>query len=339
MQKAILILAGIALSAAVNAQTIALHSSTGVQIIKGNTALVDAYAAAQDGDTLYLSGNTFTPPAAFDKHIVIIGAGHYVDSTLATGKTFINGNIVLQENADMFYLEGVEISGGVIFTDNHSINNVVIKRCKLNNQLTATGNLSNPSSNLSLIGNVFLQHISFDNIQTSIISNNIIGRTFLNSNGNLVSNNIVLGYVFGSSVDYLFVGSNNTLNNNIFIWEGYTANPNGTGNVFNNNIYVEPTPSYGTNATAIGNYPGVAQAAIFVDQTGAVFSYDHDYHLQDPATYLGTDNTEVGIYGGSFPYKEGAVPQNPHIQFKNIAPTTDANGDLQIQIQVEAQEN
>ncbi|MBN2787360.1 MAG: hypothetical protein JXQ69_03450, partial [Paludibacteraceae bacterium] len=51
------------------AQTIALHSTSGVQLFKGGTALADAYMASQSGDTLYLSGHTFTPPAAFDKQL------------------------------------------------------------------------------------------------------------------------------------------------------------------------------------------------------------------------------------------------------------------------------
>jgi hypothetical protein len=51
---------------------IALHSSTGVQIIKGNIALATAYTAAQNGDTLYLSGHTFIPPGSFDKQLSIL---------------------------------------------------------------------------------------------------------------------------------------------------------------------------------------------------------------------------------------------------------------------------
>lgn len=336
-QTLLTLIIAIATSMSVNAQTIALHSTTGVQIIKGNTALVTAYSAAQSGDTLYLSGGSFTPPANFDKKLMIFGAGHYVDSTLATGKTFINGNFTLDENADLFYLEGVEITGNVTFSTNHSVNNVIIKRCKINGTFNALGDLSNPTSNLSLIGNVLMNRLTLENIQNSLLSNNIISNTFQSSYGNMISNNIVMGFIWGSSMDYLFSGNNNTLNNNIFLWEGYAANVAGSGNVFNNNLYVEPSPDYGATATSSGNYTGILQADIFVNQIGTVFNYAHDYHLQAPTSYLGTDGSQVGIYGGTFPYKEGAVPLNPHIQFKNIAPTTNANGDLQIQIQVGAQ--
>jgi len=320
-------------------QKAALHTASGVQIFNGSNAFINAHNAASSGDTIYLSGHTFTPPASFDKQLMIFGAGHYVDSTLATGKTFINGNVTLNENADLFYLEGVEITGNFTISTNHSVNNVIIKRCKINGTFNALGDLSNPTSNLSLIGNVLMNRLNLENIQNSLLSNNIISNTFQGSNGNMISNNIIMGFIWGSTMDYLFFGSNNTLTNNIILWEGYNANVNGSGNIFNNNLYVEPTPDYGATATSIGNYTGILQTTIFVNQTGNTFDYAHDYHLQAPTTYLGTDGTEVGIYGGTFPYKEGAVPHNPHIQLKNIAPTTNANGDLQIQIQVGAQED
>jgi len=138
---------------------------------------------------------------------------------------------------------------------------------------------------------------------------------------------------------YVFSGSNNTFSNNICIYttnNGF-AQSGSTGNFYYNNLFVSSSPNYGTTSTYIGNYTGIAQTAIFVSQTGNTFNYSHNYHLQNPETYLGTDATQVGIYGGAFPYKEGAVPLNPHIQSKNIATSTDANGDLQIQIQVKAQ--
>lgn len=331
-QAILALIVAIATSVTVHAQTIALHSATGVQIIKGNTALATAYAAAQSGDTLYLSGGTFTPPSVFDKKLMIFGAGHYVDSTLATGKTFINGNLTLTENADLFYLEGVEITGTFAITNNHSVNNVTIKRCKMNGLFTVPGNLSTPSHNLALIENVFANAIYLNNAQSAIVSNCIIQINLAWSYGNVIKNNIML---FPDAFA-IHDGTNNQISNNIFIGGALS---NGAGNIYNNNLFVVASPQYGTTPTISGNYTGIAQTAIFVNQTGNAFNYEHNYHLQNPTTYLGTDGTQVGIYGGTFPYKEGAVPTNPHIQVKNIAPKTDANGNLQIQIQVGAQNN
>jgi hypothetical protein len=326
------------MSTTINAQQrVALHNNGTTTIFSSTSPFIDAYNAAADGDTIYLPGGTFTPPANFEKKLIIFGAGHYVDSTMATGKTFINGGVQLRENADNFHIEGVEITGSVTLYNNESINGVIIKRCKINGAININGDLSNPSTSLNIIGSIIYSMINLSNAQTAILSNNIIVKTFGSSNSNLFSNNIIMGYIYGSSADYLFSGNNNTLNNNIFLWGGST--PSGYGNIFYNNIYIPVNPSYGTTPTAINNYTGVAQVDIFVNQTGVAFDYTHDYHLQNPSTYLGEDGSEVGIYGGMFPYKEGAVPVNPHIQIKNIAPQTDANGDLNIQLKVNAQDN
>jgi hypothetical protein len=320
------------------AQKVALHTNGNVHIFNGTDPLVSAYNASQPGDTIYLPGGSFNPPANFEKQLTILGAGHYPDSTQATGKTFINGSVQLRENADNFHIEGVEITGSVILYNNESVNGVIIKRCKINGLFNVLGNLTNPSSNLSCIGNVIVGRINFENAQNVLLSNNIIQNTFQSSNGNLITNNIVLGFVYGSSMDYLFYGNNNTLNNNIFIWNGYNADVNGQGNVYNNNLYVAATPNFGTNSIASGNYVGMLQANIFVNQTGTAFNYAHDYHLQSPATYLGTDGTQIGIYGGAFPYKEGAVPSNPHIESAVVTPVTDGDGKLNVQIKVRAEQ-
>jgi hypothetical protein len=330
MKRTLLIIVVIVMAITVNAQTIALHSSTGVQILKGSTAFVNAYAAAQNGDTLYLSGGTFAAPAAFDKQLMVFGAGHFVDSTLATGKTFINGNVTLSENADLFYIEGVEITGGFTFIDNQSVNNVVVKRCKINGLFNVQGALSTPSLNLALLENVFVNALYLNNAQNAMVSNCIIQLNIAWSQGNIISNNIIL---FPSAYS-LHDCHNNQINNNIFLGSAISQ---GTGNIYNNNLFVSASPAYGTTATVFNSYTGIVQSSIFVNQTGNVFDYSHDYHLQNPLTYTGTNNTQIGLYGGIFPIKEGAVPLNPHIQVKNIAPTTDANGNLLIQIQVGAQ--
>lgn len=337
-QKFLFLIIAIATTMTVNAQIIALHSTNGTQIFKGPTALTAAYTAAQSGDTLYLSGGGFIPPSAFDKQLMIFGAGHYVDSTLATGKTFLQGNLALSENADNTIIEGVDINGDLIFSANQAVNNVTIRFCRMNN-FTATGS-SNPSQNLSLINNAISGAVDLTNVVVALISNNMLAYFTGTTNGQQIYNNIIFSSYY-SIFDIYGKGNNNTINNNIILFTPfhYLFGWSGNGNTFQNNVFVAASPSFGTTYTALNNYVNIPQTDIFVNQTGSAFNYTHNYHLQNPTTYLGTDGTEVGIYGGTFPYKEGAVPSNPHIQLKNIAPTTDANGNLQIEIQVEAQDN
>jgi hypothetical protein len=320
-------------------QKVALHHTGTTTIFSGSNPLIDAYAAAVANDTIYLPGGTFAPPTNFDKKIAIFGAGHYEIATVATGKTFINGGVILRENADNFYLEGVEVNGELTFWTNESVNQVVVKRCKINGTLNVLGNLSIPSTNFGLFGSVVLGNIDLANAQNVLVSNSIIQSKVLNSIGNAFNNNIFMDEQIIYGTEAPINGDNNQVNNNIFTKINYVNLINGNGNVVKNNLCALPTPSFGTLPTVSGNYFAIVQTAIFINHSGNTFKYSEDYHLQNTTSYLGLDGTQVGIYGGLFPSKEGAIPSNPHIETKTIAPQTNAAGELNIQVLVKAQTN
>ncbi len=320
-------------------QKVALHHTGTTTIFSGSNPLIDAYTAAVANDTIYLPGGTFAPPANFDKKIAIFGAGHYQSATLATGITFINGNVALKENADNFYIEGVEVNGNFVFLDNESVNQVVVKRCKINGTLNVVGNLTMPSNNFGLFGSVILGNIDLSNAQNVLVSNSIIqGRVFA-SIGNGFNNSIFLNNYSYFGNEAPLNGNNNLVNNNIFINANTVYLIAGNGNVAKNNLCVLVSPNFGTLSTVSGNYLGVAQTALFISQSGNSFGYSEDYHLQNTTSYLGIDGTQVGLYGGLFPYKEAAIPSNPHIETKTIAPQTNGAGELNIQVLVKAQTN
>lgn len=58
------------------------------------------------------------------------------------------------------------------------------------------------------------------------------------------------------------------------------------------------------------------------------------YELTDEAlaTYLGSDGTQVGIYGGNLPFD--ATPTNPQIKKCNVASRSTADGKLSVEIEV-----
>lgn len=334
MKKIVLIIASLAIALTSYAQKVVLHGSSGTQHFDGTSALQSAYTAAVSGDTIYLPGGLFNSPANFEKQLTIFGAGHYVDSTLATGKTFINGNIQLRENADNFHIEGVEISGDFTFYNNESVNGVLVKHCKINGTFNVAGNLSNASEVMALTGSVVVGSINLSNAKYALISNSIINYVY-NSEGNYIHNNICFGRWYSSnSNNGNLQGNGNQVYNNIFLTPSLYATA-GTGNTLYNNLFTH-TPGFGTGNALQNNYTDISD--VFVNQSGTAFNYTHDYHLQDPTTYLGSDGTQVGIYGGAFPYKEGAVPSNPHIQEQTIAPTA-TNGQLNVHIKAAAQNN
>ena len=70
--------------------------------------------------------------------------------------------------------------------------------------------------------------------------------------------------------------------------------------------------------------------------------YRENFNLPSNSPYknAGADGTDIGIYGGAFPWKEGSVPFNPHYQTIKIDPKTDpATGNLKVEIKVKAQDN
>jgi hypothetical protein len=317
------------------AQKVALHTSTGIEFFIGTNALVNAYSTATSGDTLYLSGGGFTSPTTIDKGLRIYGAGHYPDSTLTTGKTFLNGNITLSENADGMHFEGIDLNGTLITTNNHAVDQVTFKYCRLSNLINIQGTLVTPCNNWLFINCVFIADLTLTNAQYFAFYNSIFQGRILSSSGHLFENNAML-YSYNSASVYVVHGNNNICSNNIFLM-AFGRYITGNANQAFNNIFIT-TPELGNIPIYSGNYYPVAQGDIFVSQSGITFDYSHNYHLKAPETYLGTDGTEVGIYGGAYPYKEGAVPSNPHIFRKNIGAQTNNMGQLNIEIGVEAQE-
>lgn len=314
-------------------QKVALHHNGTTTIFGGSNPFNDAYTAAVLNDTIYLPGGNLPYPAVIDKSVTIFGAGHYPNVTVATNRTVLNGNLTINENADNLHLEGIELTGGLFFSNNHKVDGVVIKRCRVNS-ITYSGGGTTPCINNTIRECVIDAHIDFSNAKSSLFSNNIIGSTINNGSELGISNNILLhnSYHNFNNVD------NSSISNNIFFQPNmnyiHTACELST---FSNNIFTG-IPPVGSN-TFVNNHNSIVIAGLFVNQTGNIFDYTHDYHLVIPATYLGTDGSQVGIYGGLFPYKDSALPVNPNIVSKTVATQTNASGELNFQIQVKAQNN
>jgi len=327
------------LTSTVRAQKVALHTASGVQIFNGSNAFVNAHNAASSGDTIYLSGGTFYTPSSITKTLYIYGAGHYLDSTQATGKTFISGNLILDRNTDGTYIEGIDLTGEVRlqFSTPDTINNISIAYCKISGNINLSYNGNTYSNNFVLIRSVVIGDIDFSRATNAAVFNSIIQGRITNSNGVLYENNILF-YSYSLYGYRTITGDNNIIKNNIFFKNETISGVSGNGNQFFNNLFTTTTPSLGDSYTASGNYYPVNADSVFVNNNIYTFDYSKNYHLKHPETYIGTDGTQIGIYGGTFPYKEGAVPSNPHIQLKNVAPTSDSNGHLQIEFKISAQD-
>lgn len=328
-----LILLFVAISYSAAQKSVALHSNGTTTIFGGDTPLVEAYDASITGDTLYVSGGNFTMPGTIDKGLVIIGAGYHPEFTAATQKTYImnTGNIILGSNASDLYMEGMEFNSG-LSKSSVVVMDFTLIRCKINGSLSfLTGSTGDPTNatiaQCNISGNVSLQGVTY-----SLISNCILSDRILYSKNNVFKNNVITNESgFGVLADCDI----NSFINNIFTTSNLISDGNCSYNTFQYNIFVSLTPFLATEATDINNYKGIDMATVFENAS------EGDYHLLGDAstTYVGDDGTEVGIYGGILPFKEGAVPINPHISQKSIQTTTDSNGLLNISFTVEAQQN
>jgi hypothetical protein len=314
-------------------QKTALHSNGVTTIFDGASQFTDAYNVANNGDTIYLPGGLITIPA-INKQINVFGAGFHPDSTAATLQTTIS-SLTIQENADSSFFTGINFTGGISTPTNHSVNYLTITRCSFGS-ITFNGNQTNPCTNIILKENIIRGNAVFSNVQYSTISNNIFENEIHGGLYNAFLNNILL--YTGNNGTFQYVDNSMVSNNIVFKATGAYPVAWGCDNsTFSNNIFAV-TISAGTN-TLVNNFFNVDLSTVFVNQTGVVFDFTNDYHLSSPATYQGTDATEVGIFGGLYPFKIGTLPKNPHIRTKSIATQTAPNGDLNIQIKVAAQNN
>lgn len=305
------------------------------------------FLTAQTGDTIYLPGGAFqTGNLSIDKKLLIIGAGHYPDSTQATYATTLTGNIYLKSGASLGSLSGIYLAGSIYFgnsSSNQTVTNYSISRCNVSGiQMGYEYNTPGTASYISVKENIVRGEIRGCNAQFISITSNLINGavTFFNSNL-LVKNNTMLGGI-GCPTYNLANMSNCTIENNIFMSPGACGGWGISGDVssciFSNNVFngVYAFP-VGTNIGS-GNYTNTSFTNFFLNEMDFTIEYANNYHLQNPGTYLGTDGTQCGIYGTTTPYKAGAVPLNPHVRSKTIAPYTDTNGDLNINIVAGAQD-
>lgn len=314
---------------------VSLEHNGSTTVFVGNSAWVSAYNAAVDGDIVFLPGGTFDV-IDINKKLTIYGAGVFPSATTTTGKTYLNGAFSIYENADDTHIEGVEVLGGIGFNTNQAVNNIVIKRCKINGDINFYGGAM-ATTNFQLIESIVTGNLNLSNLTTGLFANNILQGQVSTSEGNVFTNNIFLysscGYYDHIPVLY---GNNNLFQNNIFV-RSCSQILGGIANKFYKNIFVGNPTGFGTNPEISGTFMGLVQADIFINQTGDTFNFDHNYHLKTPASYVGTDATEVGIFGGSDPFKEQMIPENPHISVKNIATSTNTSGELQVELKAESQ--
>lgn len=308
------------------------------------TNLSTAITAAVNGDTLYLPGGAITPTTQINvsKSLHFVGTGHYPDSTLATGATWIN-DMRFTTGSSGSSVEGIDFDILTIaYGSIQSITGFTVKRCSIDAFYIGQDNVSTIESiivtdnvfkgaitikpgypNILLMRNIFL-YTQSNSCQGLLLKNNIFyvyyPAALSDFNGCVLENNIIIGTTSSGSINNITFGSYNCQ--------------------YIKNICIPTVSNWGSN-TNTNNIVGQTVASTFVNAPGGNFSYSYNYHLLpgSPGVNYGTDGTDVGIFGTTTPYKDGAVPFNPHIMSKNINSSLTPAGILNVNVSVSAQDN
>lgn len=336
----------------------------------GNTGFVNAQNASIAGDTLYIYGSPFSyGNLEIRKRLVVIGAGYapnnqfgqptrtgqvslfrdgstdpsgtvitglLIESSLNCTGTLVANNITLFRNritnTIFTYLNNTQLSSGWII-----YNNIFVQLFG-----GASGSTTNSTTNLLVANNIVTGSIASLNTNTAVIDHNIfLSSANIGSLWNvIVSNNIFVrssGTVFSGAV--VFCTFNNNLSNQNTIGAASSYSPT---DIFEATF----TGSGGGSNSGGGNKVGAASLPIFVtDPNPDNYVTSDNYRLQptSPGKNYATDGTDVGIYGGSFPFPTGGegtqydtspMPPIPQVIAVNIQNATiQPNGTLNVQVQ------
>ena len=289
------------------------------------TTLQAALDACAHGDVVLVAGSeTAYGDVTVKRRVTIIGPGYNPNKQSAlvakVGTLTLTAANAGGDSSGTLLL-GLDVTSTVVGSNSgpqayQRIQNVVIERCRVGSvdplfsknwtvknciitSLLRGGSLPNTCDGLLVSNNIFSGQIyTFTNNDANVtIANNI----FIRSSGTI--------YYSGSARNIIFT-------NNIF----YGVSPYNASNDFctwNNNISCFNYPVTNDNFNITGtNSGGGNQVTVDPDFVGVVkqavaFAYTQSFHLNagSPAIGAGTDGTDVGIYGGMFPWPDGgAVP-------------------------------
>ncbi|WP_308276276.1 hypothetical protein [Prevotella sp.] len=296
------------------------HEGT-ISTFYGTNALIQAHAAAADGDVITLSSGTFQS-VNITKAVTLRGAGMVLDAATQTEPTVLANEFSINipdETTQRLTIEGIytnqkvnieKLKNAMFLKDRFNIifagyrsgqmaTDLTFIHCKIAKNYTGANTTYNSAS-----------------FQNCIVSG-IDGY-------NYIFNNCIIGL---GGIHYLCYTSEYK---NCVI---KTPQSSSNSTTMYNNLYT------GSHSLDIPNKTNVrVDEDSEVIKNILVYSDDNDFKLTEEAKALikGTDGTEVGIYGGNLPFDP--TPTNPQISKFNVAAKTTADGKLSVDIEVKSAE-
>mgnify|MGYP004505043253 CR=1 FL=1 len=300
-----------------------------IKTFYGAKALIEAHNAAENGDVITLSSGSFVA-TDIEKALTIRGAGMEADSVNGTLPTIITGSFNIQipdTVSERITLEGIYNNQTIRY--NCTLNKPMFLKCRFAELRSANGN---KIIDASFIHCRITEKIYLDNDCSASCVNSIIAdpeRYSMNTSNFEFTN----CFIYGPNIHNICSSS---FRNSIIITgrneENYDLDRSVTA--FN---CVGDAPKLFNNIPNTTNKIAVA-SGLFKTYKGGNFNDSDSFELTDEAKtkFLGTDGTQVGIYGGMLPYDP--TPSNPHITKCNVAAKSTADGKLSVDIEVKAAE-
>lgn len=331
--------------AAAQAQSsvIALLSHEGnVTTFNGATALQKAHEAAVNGDVITLSSGTFHS-VDITKGVTVRGAGMLPDTLMGTEPTVVAGNFnfSMAEAGDSAAasFEGIQFNSDKISTV--YANNVTFNKC-----------IIHTIGYTDYYGKDVMNNITF-------IHSRIWGSISVCVNGNAICKNSYINNPYSyddSSSNYDFTNciirdsspediKTSIFKNCIFLdtydhyYDRYLPSTNTVSYTIGGVLNSDANSLEKITTSTCWTIKKEDIASIFKTYTGNYDNYEtFELTPEAAAQYIGSDGTQVGMYGGSTPYT--ATPSISGLQVTKfqVAPKSDASGKLSIDIEVKTAE-
>jgi len=266
--------------------------------------------------------------------ITLIGAGYAVTGTQNNWVSYLTGSIYLDSNAFTIQLSGTKIlgfdvTGATYQTGSGAINDIDIERSYFGGWINVYGHGWTVTNNVlygvyvnywnnCLIQNNFLYAVQYSNQSTVVISNN----DFVVNGGNA-----------------FYTVSNALIANNVFFYDNPTQYC--TSCVFSNNIAYNGSPITmpPAGSTGAGNMTPASLGVFgFTDVTltnyvnqNQIWSHPWTFKSSSPGHNGGTDGTDCGVNGGSYPMPNvtGAT-RIPQMTLMNVPAVVPQGGSMNV---------
>lgn len=280
------------------------------------------------GDTIYVQGTaTNYGDIHIKKRLHLIGAGIKPDGNFLYGYPTYVGSILLDtvnyiSGASGSIIEGITLYGAtnIITTTYIGCKNLIIRRNRIARHYSQTISITN-SSNIFIVNNI-VNYINCSSSTNILIFNNIFVSTISAANSStIISNNVFINTTAFSACQ------SSTISNNIFFY-GEIGDVNYSN--FSNNMAfgISSNIVTGTNAGS-NNFQADPQFLYLYSTTNHFYNDQNKYKLKSSSTgkNAGTDGSDVGIYGGQYPWPASVLTDFIHC----IPPTIPMMEQLTIQ--------